>query len=102
MSPVQMVKKRAGWLVVFLGEMLTVTAMGFFEKEIAKAVVLAFCPAHHLERKPAPGVDSCLCAAPGELKLRPVVGRSSRGVFSDWRGVHPSAHRVPVISICLR
>lgn len=42
MTPVQMVKKRAGWLVVlFLGEMLTATAMGFFEKEIAKAVVLA-------------------------------------------------------------
>jgi magnesium transporter len=38
----RMVKKRAGWLVVlFLGEMLTATAMGFFEMEIAKAVVLA-------------------------------------------------------------
>jgi len=37
-----MVRKRAGWLVVlFLGEMLTATAMGFFEKEIARAVVLA-------------------------------------------------------------
>jgi magnesium transporter len=37
-----MVRKRAGWLVIlFLGEMLTATAMGFFEKEIAKAVVLA-------------------------------------------------------------
>jgi magnesium transporter len=37
-----MIKKRAGWLVVlFLGEMLTATAMGFFEKEIARAVVLA-------------------------------------------------------------
>jgi magnesium transporter len=37
-----MIRKRAGWLVVlFLGEMLTATAMGFFEKEIAKAVVLA-------------------------------------------------------------
>src|SRR5437867_4949666 len=36
------VRKRAGWLVVlFLGEMLTATAMGFFEKEIARAVVLA-------------------------------------------------------------
>ena len=34
--------KRAGWLVVlFLGEMLTATAMGFFEKEIERAVVLA-------------------------------------------------------------
>lgn len=38
----QMVKKRAGWLIfLFLGEMLTATAMGFFEAEIAKAVVLA-------------------------------------------------------------
>jgi len=38
----QMVKKRAGWLVLlFLGEMLTATAMGFFEHEIAQAVVLA-------------------------------------------------------------
>ncbi len=37
-----MVKKRAGWLaVLFLGEMLTATAMGYFEDEIAKAVVLA-------------------------------------------------------------
>jgi magnesium transporter len=41
-SPLRMVRKRAGWLVVlFLGEMLTATAMGFFEKEIARAVVLA-------------------------------------------------------------
>jgi magnesium transporter len=38
----RMVQKRAGWLTaLFLGEMLTATAMGFFEKEIAKAVVLA-------------------------------------------------------------
>lgn len=41
-SLMQMVKKRAGWLVIlFVGEMLTATAMGFFEHEIAKAVVLA-------------------------------------------------------------
>jgi len=38
----KMVKKRASWLVVlFLGEMLTATAMGFFEREIEKAVILA-------------------------------------------------------------
>ena len=38
----KMLQKRAGWLtVLFLGEMLTATAMGFFEAEIAKAVVLA-------------------------------------------------------------
>jgi magnesium transporter len=35
-------KKRAGWLsALFLGEMLTATAMGRFQDEIAKAVVLA-------------------------------------------------------------
>ena len=35
-------KKRIGWLVVlFLGEMFTATAMGYFEDEIQKAVVLA-------------------------------------------------------------
>jgi magnesium transporter len=37
-----MVRKRAGWLsALFLGEMLTATAMGYFEKEIERAVVLA-------------------------------------------------------------
>jgi magnesium transporter len=37
-----MVRKRASWLVIlFLGEMLTATAMGYFEKEIERAVVLA-------------------------------------------------------------
>jgi len=38
----ELVKKRAGWLtILFFGEMLTASAMGFFEKEIEKAVVLA-------------------------------------------------------------
>ena len=38
----RMVKKRAGWLcALFLGEMLTATAMGRFEHEIQRAVVLA-------------------------------------------------------------
>ncbi|MBL7662862.1 magnesium transporter [bacterium] len=37
-----MVQKRGGWLsVLFIGELLTATAMGHFEDEIAKAVVLA-------------------------------------------------------------
>ena len=41
-SIMHMIKKRAGWLIVlFLGELLTATAMGFFEKQIARAVVLA-------------------------------------------------------------
>ena len=38
----RMVKKRASWLVVlFLGEMLTATAMGYFEGELEKAIVLS-------------------------------------------------------------
>ena len=38
----RMVRKRASWLVVlFLGEMLTATAMGHYEHEISRAVVLA-------------------------------------------------------------
>jgi magnesium transporter len=38
----RMIQKRAGWLTaLFLGEMLTASAMGFFEAEISKAVVLA-------------------------------------------------------------
>jgi magnesium transporter len=37
-----MVKKRAGWLMaLFVGEMLTASAMGQYEHEIARAVVLA-------------------------------------------------------------
>ncbi len=42
MPLVKLFKKRVGWLVVlFLGEMLTATAMGYFEGEIQKFVVLA-------------------------------------------------------------
>jgi len=37
-----LLRKRGGWLsFLFLGEMLTATAMGYFENEIARAVVLA-------------------------------------------------------------
>jgi magnesium transporter len=37
-----LIRKRAGWLLVlFLSEMLTATAMGRFEEEISRAVVLA-------------------------------------------------------------
>lgn len=38
----QLIQKRAGWLIVlFIGEMFTATAIGYYESEIAKAVVLA-------------------------------------------------------------
>lgn len=39
---IAMLRKRAGWLVIlFLGEMLTATAMTHYEKQIEEAVVLA-------------------------------------------------------------
>jgi magnesium transporter len=39
---IPMIRKRAGWLsVLFLGETLTASAMGRFEEEISRAVVLA-------------------------------------------------------------
>lgn len=42
MPLLKLVKKRIGWLVIlFLGEMLTATAMKYYEHEIAQAVVLA-------------------------------------------------------------
>jgi magnesium transporter len=38
----EMVRKRAGWLaVLFVGELLTATAMAYYEDKIARAVVLA-------------------------------------------------------------
>ncbi|MEB2362810.1 MAG: magnesium transporter [Bryobacterales bacterium] len=38
----EMIRKRGGWLaILFVGEMLTATAMAHFEQEIAAAVVLA-------------------------------------------------------------
>src|SRR5205814_3313826 len=38
----RMIQKRAGWLIIlFLSEMLTATAMGYFADEISRAVVLA-------------------------------------------------------------
>lgn len=41
-SLTEMVKKRGGWLLIlFIGEMFTASAMGFFENEIQRAVVLS-------------------------------------------------------------
>ncbi|MDA0815173.1 MAG: magnesium transporter [Chloroflexi bacterium] len=41
-SALSMIRKRGGWLaVLFVGQMLTVTALGMFEGDLASAVVLA-------------------------------------------------------------
>lgn len=71
----ELMRKRAGWLVIlFLGEMLTATAMGFFEEEIAKAVVLAlFVPLIISSGGNAGSQASTLvirAMALGEVKLR--------------------------------
>ena len=87
MSVLGMVKKRAGWLVVlFLGEMLTATAMGFFEKEIARAVVLAlFVPLIISSGGNSGSQASTLvirALAIGELKLADVWRVIRREIFS--------------------
>jgi len=42
LTMMEMIKKRVGWLAaLFIGELLTATAMAYFEDEIARAVVLA-------------------------------------------------------------
>jgi magnesium transporter len=89
MSALQMIKKRAGWLVVlFLGEMLTATAMGFFEKEIAKAVVLAlFVPLIISSGGNSGSQASTLvirALALGELKLRDLWQVIRREVLSGF------------------
>ncbi len=41
-SLMEMVRKRGGWLLIlFIGEMFTTSAMGYFEDEIKRAVILA-------------------------------------------------------------
>jgi magnesium transporter len=83
----RMIKKRAGWLVfLFLGEMLTATAMGFFEKEIEKAVVLAlFVPLIISSGGNAGSQASTLvirALAVGELKLADWWRVMRREIFS--------------------
>ncbi|MEI8126064.1 MAG: magnesium transporter [Parachlamydiaceae bacterium] len=71
----ELIRKRAGWLVIlFLGEMFTATAMGYFADEIAKAVVLAlFLPLIISSGGNAGSQASTLvirAMALGEVKLR--------------------------------
>jgi magnesium transporter len=88
-SRLRMVRKRAGWLVVlFLGEMLTATAMGFFEKEIARAVVLAlFVPLIISSGGNSGSQASTLvirALAVGELTLKDLWRVIRREVFSGF------------------
>lgn len=70
-----LIKKRVRWLMLlFLGEMFTATAMGFFEDEISKAVVLAlFLPLIISSGGNAGSQSSTLiirAMALGEIKLK--------------------------------
>src|SRR5213075_2308763 len=86
----KMVRKRAGWLVIlFLGEMLTATAMSSYQDEIAKAVVLAlFLPLIISSGGNSGSQASTLiirAMALGEVTLRDwwrVAGREIRAGFS--------------------
>ena len=95
----KMVRKRAGWLTaLFIGEMLTATAMSAFEAEIERAVVLAlFVPliipsGGNSVRRPRRWSFARLRSG----RCRFETGGVSRGArFSPgWRGQHPRNHRV--------
>src|SRR5215813_2488840 len=83
----EMLRKRGGWLsVLFLSEMLTASAMAVFEKEIARAVVLAlFVPLIISSGGNSGSQASTLVVralALGELKLRDWWRVASREVLS--------------------
>ncbi len=92
-----MVRKRGGWLsVLFLGEMLTATAMGYFEDEIARAVVLAMFIPLIISSGGNSGSQAATLVvralALGELRLRDwwrVFGRELRSglALGAWLGL---------------
>jgi magnesium transporter len=82
-----MIRKRGGWLMLlFLGEMLTATAMGWFEDQIARAVVLAlFVPLIISSGGNAGSQATTLvirAMALGELRARDVLTVIRRELFT--------------------
>ena len=89
-----MIRRRGGWLVIlFLGEMLTATAMSFFEREIERAVVLALFVPLIISSGGNSGSQAATLViralALGEVGLAPVVAGHVPG---DPRGAHPRRH----------
>ena len=87
---VQMVRKRAGWLaILFLGEMLTATAMGYFSDEIEQAVVLALFLPLIISSGGNSGSQATTLViramALGELRLRDWWRVVSREIARAWR-----------------
>lgn len=86
-SVFEMIKKRAGWLsVLFLGESMTAATMGYFEHEIARAVVLAlFIPLVISSGGNSGGQATTLvirAMALGEVRLRDWWRVMRREIFS--------------------
>lgn len=86
-SFLSLMRKRIGWLVIlFFGEMLTASAMGFFQDEISKAVVLAlFLPLIISSGGNSGSQASTLiirAMALGEVKLRDWWRVMRREIFS--------------------
>ena len=85
----RMVRKRASWLVIlFIGEMLTATAMGFFEAQIARAVVLALFVPLIISSGGNSGSQAATLViramALGEVTLRDWWRVMRREVLSGW------------------
>ena len=91
------IRQRGGWLsVLFLGEMLTATAMGYYEKEIAAAVVLALFVPLIISSGGNSGSQAATLVvrslALGDLRLRDwhrVLGRELRSslTLGAWLGM---------------
>ena len=80
-----MLQKRGGWLsLLFVGEMLTATAMSFFEHEIERAVVLAiFVPLIISSGGNSGSQASTLIEAPWRwARLQRMTGGESSGARS--------------------
>lgn len=93
----EMVRKRGSWLsILFVGELLTATAMGFFESEIDRAIVLALFIPLIISSGGNSGSQAATLVirslALGELTLRDwlrVLGRELRTSFAlgAWLGL---------------
>ena len=81
------IRQRGGWLsILFFGEMLTATAMGFYEKEIAAAVVLrAIRTLDHQQRRQfwlTSGHPCCTFTGTWRLEAARLVSRAgTRAAF---------------------
>ena len=83
----ELMKKRVGWLIIlFLGEMMTASALGYFQDEISQAVVLAlFLPLIVSSGGNAGSQASTLiirAMAVGDIKLRDWYRIMRREIFS--------------------